>query len=538
MTTTSLSLLGTNFSGRWQGLQQRVVLAAIATFVLVVGLALFWLARQPEYVPAFTGLNPSEAGQMIEKLDSAGTPYRLGAGGASVLVPLQDVDKVRINLAMEGLPADNNVGLEIFDRNSFGLSPFAEKVNFQRAMEGELARSIKSLNNVADARVHLVVPEQTLFLDNQQNATASVLLTLRPGAVPDGKTIRGIVHLVSSAIEGLDPSYVAVVDQYGRLLASGSGDDTLTTQGLDQIELVKAYENSLETQVSNMLTTVLGPGKATVSVKADMNFDQLETTIERGTGSGAQSQGGSLVTTRTTTEVYTGTQATSIGGAPGVESNVSTGTLPFAVPDGAGSYFKTDQATTYQPDRTVEHIVRAPGSISRLSVAVAVDNTDSKIAVADIQKMVSAATGIITSRGDAITVQAFPFNRSLETQQSQETLTLAKQQTQQRYVQYGIAAAAIAVMSLLVWRALREFRGPKPAYAPKAAPQVVKPAQPSALADGQAPKLAEAPVEMLPGRSPEAQQTIASYKQLVNLARSEPQAVAKVVQAWMRETEP
>jgi len=372
MTTTSLSLLGTNFSGRWQGLQQRVVLAAIATFVLVVGLALFWLARQPEYVPAFTGLNPSEAGQMIEKLDSAGTPYRLGAGGASVLVPLQDVDKVRINLAMEGLPADNNVGLEIFDRNSFGLSPFAEKVNFQRAMEGELARSIKSFF--------------FFFLDNQQNATASVLLTLRPGAVPDGKTIRGIVHLVSSAIEGLDPSYVAVVDQYGRLLASGSGDDTLTTQGLDQIELVKTYENSLETQVSNMLTTVLGPGKATVSVKADMNFDQLETTIERGTGSGAQSQGGSLVTTRTTTEVYTGTQATSIGGAPGVESNVSTGTLPFAVPDGAGSYFKTDQATTYQPDRTVEHIVRAPGSISRLSVAVAVDNTDSKIAVADIQK--------------------------------------------------------------------------------------------------------------------------------------------------------
>ena len=421
---------------RWQELDhgRRIALVALVTLAIALGAGVFWWAGQPRFVVAYTDLNPQEAGRITSRLRDRGVPYRLTSGGTAVMVPLRDLDQVWVELAMEGLPQDGNVGFEVFDRSALGLSDFAEKVNFRRALEGELSRTISRLEAVESARVHLVLPEPRLFTEDQREPSASVLVALRPGATLDTRQVRGLVHLVSSAVEGLHPDNVTVMDRSGRLLTS---PDTALLGGaasLAQVELVRAYEQRIEGQVDRLLAAVLGPGRAAVSVTAELDFDRLETRVERATPSG---EGGTVVSSREVTETFQGEQSTP-GGVPGVESNIP-GISDGATFTGPVQYQRTETLANVEPGRTVEHLVRTPGAVKRLSVAVAVDMPEATPAqLQELTRLVSTAAGVDTRRGDRVELRAMPFDRSLLEQETERLQELLAQEQQQRYLRYGI----------------------------------------------------------------------------------------------------
>ncbi|MGQ9581637.1 MAG: flagellar basal-body MS-ring/collar protein FliF, partial [Armatimonadota bacterium] len=253
---------------------QRLVVAAFAslafTSVVLIGMAL----SRPRMAVLFSGLTSEDAGAIAQKLAEQKIPYRLSADGTTIEVPANKVYDVRLQLATQGLPQGGTVGFELFDKSNFGMTEFAERLNYQRALQGELQRTIKQLAPVVDARVHIVMPEEKLYTSEQNPVTASVVLRLRRDRPLSDGQVGGIVHLVSSAVEGLKPSNITVIDTEGNVLSeavtlAGSGGQLLTAA---QTKLKRQYEIELAANLQGMLARIVGPDKAVVRVSAELNF--------------------------------------------------------------------------------------------------------------------------------------------------------------------------------------------------------------------------------------------------------------------------
>ncbi|MHB8767332.1 MAG: flagellar basal-body MS-ring/collar protein FliF, partial [Deferrisomatales bacterium] len=242
---------------------QRGVLVAVSAALVAGFLSLAFWVGTPEYSVLFGRLAADDAGKVVERLRTDGIPYQLRDGGATVLVPADRVYDVRLTLAGEGIPQGGVVGYEIFDGSSFGMTDFAQKVNYARALEGELTRTIRRLEGVEGARVHLVLPERRLFQEAAEAATASVVLQLRPGRAPTAKQVQGVVYLVSSSVEGLAPERVTVVDTRGNMLYQVA-DEAAGLLGAGQLEHKRGYEKDLERRVRELLERVVGQGAAVV----------------------------------------------------------------------------------------------------------------------------------------------------------------------------------------------------------------------------------------------------------------------------------
>src|SRR5437870_8587097 len=262
------------------GRAQQVLLLALAVLVpslMFVGSQ--WVS-DGQYVPLFASLTTEDAGAIVTQLKGAKVPYRLGGGGEQILVPADRANEVRLKMAVQGLPLGGGVGFEVFDRPALGVSDFAQRLNYQRALQGELSRTIGQLRGVTRARVHLVLPQPSLFTDRERPASASVFLKLAPGSQLRAEQVKGIVHLVASSVEGLSPERVTLVDTAGRVLAMGGESATSAVSGR-RLEIKTALEDSLERRVQTLLDSALGPGQAITRVAAQMNFDQMERTEEK-----------------------------------------------------------------------------------------------------------------------------------------------------------------------------------------------------------------------------------------------------------------
>jgi flagellar M-ring protein FliF len=376
------------------GANQRVTLVlSLVVFVAVSGAVLVWSGR-PDYVLLFSNLSADDAWSVVEALNKESVPYKFSQNGSAIHVPSRDVYRLRISLAASGLPKASEIGYEIFDRKGgFGVSDFVQQVNYQRALEGELARTIAGLADVEHSRVHLTMPKESLFGEDDAKTTASVVVSLGPGRSLDEREIAGITHLVASSVPRLDAESVTVIDAQGRILSAPSEDASLLGLSKGQHETQRRIEEYLGKKTQSLLEGVLGVGKAIVKVNADLDFRQIDETKETFDPENA------VVRSEERVE----------------ESG-----------QGAQPQSAERSITNYEMNRTIQRILGAAGTVRRLSVAVFVDGkwiadtagkkgappTYQPRSQEEIDKLVAlvkTAVGFDEVRGDRVEVANLPF---------------------------------------------------------------------------------------------------------------------------------
>ncbi len=387
----------------------KIVLAATAVGVVLLIFFMLRIAGAPSYTTMMSGLDPAQTGKITAVLDEQGITYELQSNGTALAVPKADAAKARIALAGQGLAGSGTSapGFELFDTQKLGASDFQQKVTYQRALEGEIAKTVNGVQGVTNAQVQLVMPEQDLFVDEASPATAAISLgnpsdTLEPGAV------KGIAQLVSSSVKGLKSSAVTITDSAGQVLwPSGDGVGGAPGGSTKQAAEIR-YARTLETSINAMLTRTLGPNKAIVQVKADLNMDKT-TKNEL-----VYAKKGIPMQTETETERLRG-GAAGAGGAAGTAGNIPT----YSAGGGAGgansNYQRESGKTVNALDKTVSKTDVAPGAVNRLSVALVLDKSVTGTGAGaakvktDIQNTVASAAGLDTARGDTITATELAF---------------------------------------------------------------------------------------------------------------------------------
>jgi len=485
-----------------------VVLAGVAIWLLVR-----W-AAQPSYVTLYSALPLDEAGRVAEHLAAAGVPYRLDGGGTEIRVPTTDVARARVLLAKDNLPASGRPGLELFDRPAWGMTDFSEQVTYRRALEGELERSIRSLQGIADAQVHLALSQSSALRRLERPAEAAVVVKLRPGVALSGDAVRGIAYLVSNSVERLSADRVAVLDDAGHMLWIPADDSSSVGLSSRQLELTRTVERQLEEKVQNLLGGVVGPGQSRVQVTARLNFTKVDRTVEQYDPEGQVLQ----------SEQHAET-------SPGVA--LDPGELP-----------QTSTTNIYQNSRKVENTAGAVGEIERLTVAVAVnDHLEPQATaagggaaaakpvplppqtLASIDALVRDAVGLDTTRGDRLTVTAVPFTVSLVAAGLAPSGDPASRDDRtapllERLLRPALGLLGILATFLLARRALHG--GPRVAVAslPRGAEAVAIASLPAAAA--------------APPIQPDA--SVLLKRRVAADSGERPETAVKVVRAWMADS--
>jgi flagellar M-ring protein FliF len=397
----SLQQYWTRLRTAWGGLSafHRFLVYALVAVVLATTISITYYTVSTDYQPLFTGLPPEESALITAQLDSANIPYRLNNSGSTILVPKDMLAKARIETAARGTQARSGKGFELFDDVSIGMTPFVQNVNYTRALQSELARTIMQLEPVASARVMIARPDPSPFARDQQPATASVALKLKPGANINRSTAAGIISLVSRSVEGLKPENVTVVDSNGRMLSDGhgSGQDSLSSS---ELEHRRELENYLSNKAEEMLARHLGSGRAIVRISADLNLEKVKETQEKY----APEERAVRSEQTTSSETGSGSEARGIAGAG---SNLSRPVGPVSNP---GSTQRTKEETThtdYAVSKTVRELEHHLGDLQRLTVATMVDLTppesgtaQTMISLKEVEEIVKQAVGFQSGRDE------------------------------------------------------------------------------------------------------------------------------------------
>ncbi|NIA30652.1 MAG: flagellar M-ring protein FliF [Actinobacteria bacterium] len=377
---------------------QRLTMALVLLITVVGMVAIIKWATQPEYVILASDLDPADAQDVVDELGSNNVPYKIVEGGRGIMVPRKKVYVWRMKLAAKNLPASTNLGYEIFDRKDIGVSEFVQKLNYRRALEGELARTIEAMSEVRSSRVHIVFPKDRLFKEDQKEPTASIFLSLRGRLSLTNQQIKGITLLVARSVEGLKTDNVTIVDSHGNVLTKNNSDDSFAGLHEGQLDMKNRIESYLEDKARSMLDRVLGSGNAIVRVTSDVDFRKFEKTNE-------SYDPDKTVVLSEEIENQTVSDSAS-GGENGSEHTI----------------------TNYQLAKSIEHEIDQGGNIKRLSVAVLVNGrlrdtttTDgkkekiykprSKEELAKLAALVRNAVGLNESRGDQLDIQNMPFEQ-------------------------------------------------------------------------------------------------------------------------------
>jgi len=388
-------------------------LAMIAVFVFLTT-----RLTTPGMSLLYADLDLKDSAQVVQKLDAMNVPYQLRADGAQILVPTDQVAKLRMTMAEQGLPRGGSVGYELFDKSEgFGTSSFAQNINQLRALEGELSRTITGLGPVQAARVHLVLPRRELFARDTQEATASVVLKLRGAERLNKSQVAAIQHLVATSVPSLKPSRVSVVDGEGNLLARGDGEDATSPTGAATEELRVNYENRTSRKVEELLERSLGPGKVRVDVHADMDFDRITTSSES-----FDPDGQVVRSTQTVNQSDASTNGNQDQGVTVANNLPNAGGTNAAQTTSSSKSGRNEETVNYEISKTVRNQVRDVGAVKRLSVAVLVDGTytgkpdgsrtyapRSAEEMKQINALVRSAIGFDDKRGDTIEVANLQF---------------------------------------------------------------------------------------------------------------------------------
>jgi len=438
------------------------LVAAAVAVVALLALASHW-SRERDFRPLYSSLAPEDAAAVLAKVREGGTEFRLSDNGSVILVPSARVAELRLQMAGAGLPKSGRIGFELFDKSSFGASDFAEQVNYHRALEGELERSVMSLAEVEQARVHITFPKDSLFLDARQPAKASVLVKLRPGAQLAPQSVAAICQLVASAVDGLAPEAVSVVDTRGNLLnrarKPASPDDPQPSE--ESLEYKQRLEHDLVSKINQTLEPLLGANKFRASASIDCDFSSSEQSEE--SFDPAKSV---MVSSQKTEDMSAGA---STAGIPGTASS-----LPRPAPRPAGGGNTVSRRTeniSYQSSHTVRHVREPEGTVKRMWVSLLVDSdvryegagpkarrvveAPSADKLKAIHDLVAGVIGLDAERGDQLVVETLPFESTLNPEQLPPPQppppppTLREQFLKNRLFVIGVGVGAALLLALL-----------------------------------------------------------------------------------------
>lgn len=500
---------------------RRAMIAGIglATVLMVLGLSRW--ATAPTYVPLFSGLPLEAVGDVTQKLGEDGIPFRLEQGGAQVLVPTTELARARVALAQQGLPTAGRPGLELFDQPSWGMTDFAQRINYRRALEGELERTIGKMRGIEQAQVHLALSEQSTFRSADRPVEASVVLKLRSGQTPAQDVVQGIQHLVASSVDGLENAKVTVLDETGRLLSLPDEPGSLAALSNRQLIVQREVESYLERKAEDMLAQVVGAGNVRVRVAANINFDRVERTTE------SVDPDRQAITNEQRAEIIPGPQG------------------------GAGS---TTSTMNYENSRSLESFSGAIGNVKRLSVAVLVNEkpapADAAAAaapatqarteqeLAQIEALVRGAVGADAERGDVVSVASLAFTAPAAFAEPAPDLWTILERVQKP----GIALLGLLVAAFVALRALRTFRQPEaetPVLTAADAPMALGDGEEQdSLAAGEGARSLDAPdpvTALLSQPNAVAQTNARSRKAVVQSVELQPELAVRVVRAWLKE---
>ncbi|SDY81059.1 flagellar M-ring protein FliF [Micromonospora pattaloongensis] len=505
-----------------------------AVLALVVGGTLFanWAAT-PAYVPLFNNLAASDAAAITEKLTAAGTPYELADGGQTIMVPQDQVYDLRLQMSGEGLPAQADTGYSLLDKQGITTSEFMQHVGYQRALEGELSKTIKSIEGVKAATVHLVIPQKDIFSNDQQKPTASVLVASESGRSLAHGQVQAIVHLVASSVEGLNPDEVTVAGADGKVLSAGGGE-TLAADSDLRSQQTAQFEQRMNGALQRMLDSVVGPGNAVVQTTADLDFDQTETKTQRYTADPAVPP----LSQSTSRETYTGT-----GGANGGVLGPDNIQVPGGAGNGTGNYNSTKETRNNAVGMVTETRKSAPGNVRRLSVSVLINSkTATGVDNAQVEQMVTAAAGLNTARGDGMSVTALPFDTAVADKANKAEEDAAAADRQAELISYAKTAALVLVVLVLLfmaWRASRKSK--RSGLSPEELAQLeemqaaLEQTRLQAIAAAEAETAALPPAPGRNGPTFEDEQRDARRKELTEMVAEQPEDVANLLRGWLAE---
>lgn len=507
-----------------------------ALFALIAG-AWMW-GQTPDYRLLYSNLSDRDGGAIIESLQQMNIPYRFAEGGGALMVASNKVHEARLKLASQGLPKGGNVGFELMENQKFGITQFAEQVNYQRALEGELARSVQSIGAVAAARVHLAIPKPSVFVKEKQKPSASVVISLQGGRMLDSSQVNAIIHLISGSVPELSARNVTVVDQNGALLSPDH--DGVGSEGLDanQLKYVQQVEQSYIKRIEALLVPMLGANNVRAQVAANIDFSRTEQTAE--TYKPNKDPSGSAIRSQQSSEVLNGAglNASGVPGAltnqPPVPAVAPIVAASNAVGSAAGNLASLQKESTvnYEVDRTISHIVLPVGSIKRLSVAVVVNGNrrapdgkgnsiDKPLSDAEkelINSLAKDAVGFDPARGDSLNVQVASF---AEQKEVIEEIPFWKQ--------LGVIELAKELFKYLVIAAVIFFvasRVIRPAFNTLFTPPAVD--MESASETAQESK--SAPQAELTSSIPSYEQNLKTAREI---AQQEPKIAAGVIKEWV-----
>jgi len=492
-----------------------VALLAIAAIVIAAGILLVTWMQKADFQLLFANLSDEDAGTIAQKLNELRIPYQTAGGG--IMVPADKVYEVRLQLASQGLPQGGGVGFELFDKTSFTMTDFVQKLNYRRALQGELSRTIRSLAEVEQCRVHVVVPEKSLFVQKGDKPKASVLVKLRTGRRLSQSQIQGIVHLVASSVEGLDAQDVSVVNNTGEMLTSVA-DESFGASG-GQIEYQRNYEKEVEAKVIGMLEPVVGKNKVKARITASFDFTKMEKTEEKYDPDSQVAR----------SEQHSAEKASSGagGGIPGVTSNLPGRQQAVPAAGSSSSSEKKNDTVNYEISKTISHVISPTGGIKRLSVVVLVDGTyaaaqgqtEKKYSprtedeVRQFEDMVKKAIGFTADRGDEVKVVNLPFESVPVEELGEAAAPSQAMPLIMSAAKYVAPIIGVVLLFLFVIRPLMKML-----TAPPPRP-VAAPAMTAAM---------------------EQQRTIAtpersSQDQLIDWAKKNPKEAANLIKGWMEE---
>ena len=452
---------------------KKITLFTLTTGTIIGLIFLIMWTGKPDFQLLYSNLASEDAGAILAQLKDKKIPYQISSNGSSILIPTEQIYETRLELASQGIPQGSGVGFEVFDNTKLGMTEFVQNVNYQRAVQGELSRTINSFSEVESSRVHIVMPSKSLFIEEEEPATASVVLKVRRGRHLSEEQVQGIVHLVSSSVSGLMPENVTVVDNKGKMLAGFKDSSTVGQVSSDQFEFQKKIEKTVEDRVRTMLETALGPGKAVARVSCLIDFKRLETTEEK-----YQTDNQVVRSEQVFSETSTG-QASLPMGVPGVASNLSEGETGATETIQTPSFQKQDRTVNYEIGKVVSRTVEPVGTIKKVSVAVIVDGTYKTVKgdsrkeelkyfprtqeeMTKLEDIVKRAVNFDSARGDMIEVVNIPFETAkLRFEQKEEViedenwLSILKQYSS--YIKYVFLVIFVFFSFLFIVRPLIQW---------------------------------------------------------------------------------
>lgn len=501
------------------------ILAAI-----VIGAALY--GSKPDMVPLFTNMETKDAGEVAAKLKEQKVNYEVQENklGTTILVPSDQVHEARLNLSTEGLPRGQK-GFEIFDDSKLGVTEFQNKVNYLQALQGELTRTIEQIDAVQKARVHIVLPEDSLYKKNEKPATASIMLMLKPNQTLQKKEIKGIVNLAAHSIQGLQPENITIVDETGKILNDPDelDEQSVGAKTMTQLEMTKKVQDNIQKNVQSLLDQSLGEGRAVARVSVELDFDDATTDTQ--TFTPVVDDSGIIRSQQDMNETYSGTSTTP-GGPAGVESNV-----PGYVAQNGNSnanYEKKESTKNYEINEEKKKVIASPGSIRRLNVAVLVNDDINATQQDSIMRSVSSAAGINADRGDTVSVEPLPFSTEARDRLAAEQQAEKDRQDRIFYAEVGIPLLIIALIVGALLMRRRKKQQEKEAAEEAARLEQEEQERMAEEARAAAIENGEVDEEEL---SEEEQRRLTEKQQLMELIDQKPAEVAMLIKTWLSDEE-